>query len=78
MSILTAPPPCSCCDTVRQYIADHLDRDGLIKPTDDPSETLAIFDRCFAEDGGSGLDLKDVAAYIEELGEDAMLENGDD
>lgn len=66
---LAASPPCNCCTTIRQYIAEHLDPLGLTRPDDDPAATLAIFDRCCESEGetGCGLTVEDVAEYIDAM-----------
>jgi len=51
---------------VNQYIAEHLDRAGLITSEDDPDEIFATFQGCFL---GEDLEItvEDVADYIESL-----------
>jgi len=58
--------PCDCCTSVNQYIAEHLDRDGLITPDCDPTETFITLQMCFpGEDIGITVD--DLTTYISSL-----------
>jgi hypothetical protein len=61
---------CDCCPTTTEYIRQHLDPEGLTRSTDDPEETLATFDACFADEGGSGMTVLEVQIYLDALREE--------
>jgi hypothetical protein len=61
---------CECCPTTTEYIRQHLDPEGLTRSTEDPKEVLATFDRCFADEGGSGVTAFEVERYLEALREE--------
>jgi hypothetical protein len=60
---------CDCCSNMAQYIREHIDPEGLTRSTDDPAETLEIFNGCFSDEGGAGLELNDVVEYLDALRE---------
>ena len=67
MRSMSANPGCGCCLTLRAYIQDHLDPFGLLTPRDNPVEVVASLDRAFRSEGGSGVTVEEMAAYLDEL-----------
>jgi len=87
MSIHTAPAPCgSCCSSLYEYIAQHLDpgnelghdiERGEITAANveqAAAETVASLDSVFVNEGGSGIDASDMEAYLTDLIEEAADE----
>jgi hypothetical protein len=58
--------PCDCCTSVNQYIAQHLDPDGLTQPDENAAEVFALFQACFPSED-LGITEEDVAEYIASL-----------
>jgi hypothetical protein len=70
---LREEPPCApgCCTSVRQYIMEHFDRDGLLDGDEDPQEVVDQFSS-MCDDGDCGLTVEDMAAYLDEVRADAL------
>ena len=69
--LLGQEPLCNCCVSVKTYIADHLDPSGLLDGTENPTEQLAAFDEMFASEGGAGITLAQMEAYLSWIAERA-------
>lgn len=65
------PLACSCCETLRRYIAEHLDTGSVLTRADaaNAADIVAEFDRIYAGSGGSGIVAEELAAYCAELPE---------
>lgn len=77
---LASKPTCNCCSTVRDYIMSHLDPNGTLEPGDNAVDVIAGFDDVFADEGGAGVSVEDMAEYIAELDDvlDEDAEAGDE
>jgi hypothetical protein len=69
MSNLNAAPPCRCCSSVRAYIEDHLDPHAQLKRTDNATKVVKLLDATFRLEGGSGVTVEQMRAYLAQLGE---------
>lgn len=63
---LNRNPACRCCATIRDYIASHLDPHGTIERGDNAQEYLDAFNDTFRDEGGAGVSVEDLQAYIDE------------
>ena len=75
MSILDKAT-CGCCDTVRQYIGEHLDPSGDgIRVDSDPSTIYTEIEAMFeGQDDGSGITLAHLEEYIGSLEAEVEVE----
>jgi DNA-binding phage protein len=52
---------------IRAYIEEYLDPDAHLRRDDDPALIVAQLDRVFADDGGCGVTVEEMARYLESL-----------
>jgi len=58
---------CNCCETVHEYIAQHIDPSALLRASDDPTDIVAHADRAFRNEGGTGVTVAEMQAYLDDL-----------
>ncbi len=64
MRNLNAAPPCLCCGSLRGYISTHLNPGGALRKEDHPGQVVDELDNVFRDEGGSKVDVSEMAAYL--------------
>jgi hypothetical protein len=69
---LESKPPCDCCETVREYIAGHLDPDAALRRDDDAAKLVGVLEPGTRTPGRAGppvagVSLGDLGEYLRQL-----------
>jgi hypothetical protein len=64
---LDEAPPCHCCATLREYIAEHLDPGAHLTGDENPITLVQDYDKMFRDEGGSGITAEEMGEYLAEL-----------
>ena len=62
-------PENNSIQAITRYITECLDPHAILRRTDDPAQTVADLDSIFADDGGCGITVEQMAKYLTTLPE---------